>query len=100
MNREDQFMEEIWALNPFLRGCPILSESIKAKFEKGDYDTVALAKRATELSPPDSVERIAVLEELLQDMGDLMVNILQILRNHPDPDIQGLMARIEETLGG
>ena len=99
MTRADQFMEEIWTLNPLLRGCPILSENIKDKFLQGDWDIMHLAKESILLAPSQSLERLVVSEELLDEMGSLMLHTADILRNDPSPDIQGLVHRIELLLG-
>ena len=89
----EQFMKEVWALNPFLQGCPVLSSAIRKKYLGGAWDEMHLARSAMELSPPDTH-----LQLMVEDMGQLLLQTTSILRNHPDPEVQGLVARIEQDL--
>jgi hypothetical protein len=93
----EQFMKEVWALNPFLQGCPVLSSTIRKRYLSGAWDEMHLARIAMKLVPK-AQPTDAGLGQMLQDMGDLLLHTVSILRANPDPDVQGLVARIEETL--
>ena len=94
----DQFMEEIWTLNPVLRGCPVISESIRARFLSDAWDPMHLAKEAVALVPAKETERLEVLHEVCAEMHHLLTHSYAILSGNPSPEVQGLAARIEEFL--
>lgn len=94
----DEFLQEICNLNPFLAHFPILLQDMKEKYEEGAYDVLALYKMAAEIGKEQVFQRFQMANEIMGDQHSLLQGVVEQLGQNPDPQIQGLVAHIEEYL--
>lgn len=99
------FLAECMILNPSLRSLPILQADIVRKYEEGHADVLYLLKEISSLgtnaamnTAAEAQVKLVAAEEILNEMVEVLVSAAVNLSQIDDPQVQGLVAGIEEYL--